>query len=504
MRHQRPVSRPSPRCLAWLLGAAAALMPTLAQAQPAGHDRAEALSFTLGFETIRLPGRERLGLLGGALLFEAAPSWWLGPAVYGAVTGERGGLFTGGLEVQRRWRLGERSTLVTSVYAGGGGGGGAPVGGGLMLRPAITALQDFGALQAGLSWSQVRFPDGDIRSNQAGVVLAWDGRFRYADPARAGQPAQDEQRSGIGFDRMAATFARYTITAPGRADRRIDVVGARLDRRADDGHFTWGLEAAGAASGGAAGYMEILASAGWDAALLPSLVPALRAGVRGAAGLGGGGAVPTGGGALGKAMLTLSAPIAPQWSAGLEAGLLRSGDSAMRATLVQAWLALDLEPARGPDDPLRRGTLARTEWAAALQHNLRVQREDGSREPLDTVGLKLNRYLNDHVYLSGQAHSAFAGGAGAYSIGLVGVGAATAPAAQGWGAGAELLVGAAGGGGVATAGGALVQAVGWAGWSDTPGSQWRLGAGAVRSLRGGLSSPIVELSWVRAFAQSAP
>jgi hypothetical protein len=373
-----------------------------------------------------------------------------------------------------------------------------------MLRPAVAALQDFGALQAGLSWSQVRFPDGAIRSNQAGVVLAWDGRFRYADPARAGQPVHDEARSGIGFDRIGATFARYTLRMPGRADRRIDVVGARLDRHADDGHLTWGLEAAGAASGDAAGYMEILASAGWDTALLPSLAPALRAGVRGAAGLGGGGAVPTGGGALGKVMLTLSAPISPRWSAGLEAGWLRSGDSGLRATLVQAWLAIDLEPEPGPSEPLRSGTLSRTEWAAALQHNLRAQREDGSREPLDTVGLKLNRYLNEHLYLSGQAHSAFAGGAGAYSIGLVGVGVATAPVARGWGAGAELLLGAAGGAGVTTAGGALVQAVGWAGWSATPGSQWRLGAGAVRSLRGGLSSPIVELSWVRAFAQSAP
>jgi hypothetical protein len=81
---------------------------------------------------------------------------------------------------------------------------------------------------------------------------------------------------------------------------------------------------------------------------------------------------------------------------------------------------------------------------------------------------------------------------------------ATSAAAPGWHAGAELLWGAAGGAGLATAGGALVQAVAWAGWSATADSLWRLGAGTVRSIRGALSSPLVELSWARAFGQLAP
>jgi hypothetical protein len=165
---------------------------------------------------------------------------------------------------------------------------------------------------------------------------------------------------------------------------------------------------------------------------------------------------------------------------------------------------MELEPARSEAEPLGSGSFVRTEWSGVLQHNLRAQRNDGSRESLDTIGLKLSRYLNDHVYLSAQAHSAFAGGAGAYSIGLVGAGVATSAAAPGWHAGAELLWGAAGGAGLATAGGALVQAVAWAGWSVTADSQWRLGAGTVRSIRGALSSPLVELSWARAFGQLAP
>jgi hypothetical protein len=64
--------------------------------------------------------------------------------------------------------------------------------------------------------------------------------------------------------------------------------------------------------------------------------------------------------------------------------------------------------------------------------------------------------------------------------------------------GAELLLGAAGGGGVATGSGAVAQSMAWAGWSVTPESQIRLGAGAVKALRGDLRSGVLEISWTRA------
>lgn len=470
-----------------------------AQTQTRQHDRDQPLAFSLGYETVRLPGGERMGLVGGSLLLEALPGWWLGPAVYGAASGERGGLFVGGVEAQRRWRFGERQ-LVAGLYAGGGGGAAAPVGGGLMLRPALTLLQDLGPLQAGLSWSQVRFPSGQINSNQLGLVLSWDGRFRYAEPGRAGAPAGAGGRSGLGVDRLLATVGSYRLRDGSTPERRIGLVGGRLERRSDDGAWHWGLEAAGAASGGAAGYMEMLGSAGWDTAPLPTVAPGVRAGVRAALGLGGGGAVPTGGGPIAKAALTLSARLSPTLATGIELGALRAGDTALRAPTLQWWLATELEPARGAG----AARMQRSEWVATLQQYRGAQRNDGTTRPLETIGIKFNRYAGVHLYLTGQAHSAFAGGAGAYSIGLVGAGVSTAPVAQGWQAGVEALVGASGGGGVDTRGGALVQSLAWAGWQATPSSQWRLGIGGLRSLRGRLSTPIVELAWSWSFAQAAP
>lgn len=86
------------------------------------------MQITLGGEVVRLPSDERMGLAGGAILFGAGDEWWFGPAVYGAASGSRGGLFVGGLQVLKRWPLADRWWLHTSVYAGGGGGAAAPVG----------------------------------------------------------------------------------------------------------------------------------------------------------------------------------------------------------------------------------------------------------------------------------------------------------------------------------------------------------------------------------------
>jgi hypothetical protein len=493
-----------PHLCTFLLAALA--LPCAAQpaAQPATDTaRAESLpaSGMLGFETVHLPGGESMGLVGGSLLFDVGDNWGVGPAVYGAATGGRGGLFVGGLEVQRRWALGRSTTLAAGLYAGGGGGAAAPVGSGLMLRPALTVLQDVGrSLQLGLSWSHVRFPSGSIGSTQLGLVLAWRNEFRHFTGGRPGDPVSAGEASGLGFDRMSVTVGQYDLADGG--GRRIRLAGARAERRTGIAGLDWGLEAAAAASGDAAGYMEILGGAGVSIAPLPAALPSWRVGLRAAAGLGGGGAVPTGGGVLAKATATMSISPAPGWTVGAELGTVRGLNGDLRARHAQAWLGIDVEP--GFDG---RGTaparLTRTEWSAAIQHHSRVARKDGTTRPLDTIGLKLARYAGESVYLTGQAHSAFAGGAGAYSIGLVGAGVAGSIGGA-VRVGAELLAGAAGGGGVASGGGAIVQAVAWAGLNAGTIGEWRVGLGKARAARNGFDSPVIEVSWTRAFGAAGP
>ena len=155
------------------LAAALCLLPALALAQagPAGDWRSAPASARIGYETISLPGDEKMGLVGLAYLVQVRPGLCLGPAVYGAASGQRGGFFTIGAEAALCTQLVGPLNLQTGLYVGGGGGAAAPVGGGLMLRPYANLLWDFGPFRAGVSVSSVNFPNGNIDSSQLGVVF---------------------------------------------------------------------------------------------------------------------------------------------------------------------------------------------------------------------------------------------------------------------------------------------------------------------------------------------
>lgn len=471
---------------------------TQTSAQPAGVETLP-VTAVFGFENVRLPQGETMGLASGTLLFDLGGGWSLGPGVYGAATGDRGGLFVGGAALQRRFGLVPGWWLSAELFAGGGGGAAAPVGSGLMIRPSVAVLATVApSWDLGLSWSWVDFPSGQIQSAQLGLVLAWRGDFLHLPLGSDGLPSSPAApgATGLGFDRVGLTATVYEPN--GSTGGTIGLVGARFETRTRDEGLRWGVEAAAAASGDAAGYMEILGTVSYSIAPWADALPPLRLGVRASGGFGGGGGVPTGGGLIGKASGLLEWRLGPGWTLGAEFGAVASAQGTFRAREAQLWLAAELDPA--PDAP--PGASTRTEWVGAVQHLFSVERNNGGDGAVDTIGLKLNRYLGEHVYLSGQAFSAFAGGVGGYSIGLVGAGAA-ASLAPGLRVGAEALVGAAGGGGVTTGGGAIAQGLAWAGWSVLPSMELRLGVGGVRSFSGGLSSPIVELSFSRAFGQSA-
>ena len=112
--------------------------------------------------------------------------------------------------------------------------------------------------------------------------------------------------------------------------------------------------------------------------------------------------------------------------------------------------------------------------------------------------LKLNRFLGESVYLTGQAHSAYAGEAGGFSVGLVGLGYRTRGSGR-WQFGAELLGGAAGGGGIASSGGAIVQPMAYASCALSPSFALQLGVGRVKALHGELNSTVVDLTLGYAF-----
>lgn len=486
--------------LRFVLPAALLLPPGLAGAQAGSN--IEAIGSTparlrLNLERTKLPGDEAMGLVGTTYLLELAPGFWAGPAAYGAITGQRGGMFTVGAEASWQRPITGPWAVELGFYAGGGGGGNAPVGGGLMLRPHVDLLWKSGAHEIGLSWSRVRFPSGgSIDSRQLGLVWNVATDFRRVPAERLDEPVRSDQRSGVGFDRVQAVAGVYR-SRPGAQrvsgpplPRNIGYAGARLERALDDRSY-WGLEASGAASGGVSGYAEYLATLGREASLGGD---ALTVGARVALGMGGGGDVDVGGGLLMKAGSYLIARLGTDLGVTAELGWAQAPQGSFKAyygSLALNWV-LD-ERYSGATVP----RITRMEWVGGVER-YPAARRDGTMRKLDAVSLRINRYMSENFYLSAQAHSAYDGGAGGYSVGLLGIGWRT-PIGPRWHAGVEALAGAAGGGGVDTAGGALVQPMAYVGFDLSPSVALRVGGGRIQGLRGPLKGDVVEISLAYTF-----
>jgi hypothetical protein len=95
------------------------------------------------------------------------------------------------------------------------------------------------------------------------------------------------------------------------------------------------------------------------------------------------------------------------------------------------------------------------EWEGKFTRYISAARYSIPEQAFDTVGFAINRRINPSLYTTGQALSAVDGRAGGFSMGLVGLGLNTATSQGGWSTGVEALLGAAGGGGVNTQGGAV-------------------------------------------------
>lgn len=458
-------------------------------------------SVSARFDTVRLPEGERLGVINTAWLLQVSPHDWLGPAVTAAATGQRGGLFVLGGQWEHRWALNDNWQVQTGFFAGGGGGANAPVGSGLMLQPSASLLRRWGPWRAGISGSRVMFADGRIHSNQLGLVVQWDGQMHCFPAGQiGGSLGSATSRTGLGVDRISPTWSRYSFKAPTGGRQSISLVGIRAEQDWDSG-FYGGLESAAATHGGADGYMEILGVAGWSTQAAAKLLPGLRLGAKAALGLGGGGAVPTGGGAIGKLAGTLRWEMGSSAFIGAETGWANSlrtrpQTGPFQARYAQVFAGWTLGGNPTPADATVNGM----DWSASLQHVARAKRKDGSTQSLDTMGIKANYWEGPHWYLTGQAHSAFAGHAGAYSVGLLGVGWTKRPGENYWAqpftVGVEALVGAAGGGGVDTQGGAIAQGMLSVGYQLSRRSQIQIGVGQVKSIkRNALSSQVLDVSW---------
>ena len=334
----------------------------------------------------------------------------------------------------------------------------------------------------------MKFPNGQIDSTQIGLVFDAGTDFNFVPARRLGAPVQSGGRTGIGFDRMAIVLGTYRTSSSlvlndgSAAPRYIRTLGVRAERGWGRNTY-WGVEASGAAQPGVAGYAEYLVTAAIEG---PVIAGRVDAGARVALGMSGGGNVPVGGGALAKASLYGLVRVSDNFAVSLEGGVASStGAGRFRAGSLGVGLVWAFDAPAGGQTAARA---VRNDFSFGVEQFNAVRR-DGSTRSLQADVLKIDRFVTPNVFLTGQVHSAVAGGAGGYSAALIGAGWLQ-PLGPSLHVGIEGLAGASGGGGVDSHG-FIGQAQGFVGWQATPAIALRVGAGRIKAARGPLDANVV-------------
>ena len=425
----------------------------------------------LTFESLNLPGGESMGMLGGDVLVSVHENLRVGVGAYGAVEGQRGGFITLGVEGELQQRISDAWVSHAGLFVGAGGGHGsnALAGGGLMLRGDLGVTYEskgYGNISLGVS--HVRFPSGDINTTQPYVQY----EYPFNSLLGSGWLGAPPKENGLRIDPVQASRNEFNLvgrhyqfrSSAKRDDgspqnSTMQLVGVEWLSYLDDYWFLK-VESEGAMGGDNNGYMQILLGGGLRLPITRTTSIKLHA----AAGPAGGGGADVGGGLL----LDTGLGLQQKFSQNLALELSTGAVMAPSHTFEALNLAVKLNYQFGMPDV---GTTP-VSWYGLQEFDttpLRVRltnqtyfkaddhwRNGDVNQEVSNLGVQIDYFLTPNWYLTGQGLAAYAGDAGAYMVGEVGLGSVW-NITPNWFIEGEALFGAAGGGGLAVGSGLVAQ-----------------------------------------------
>ncbi|RME80996.1 MAG: hypothetical protein D6771_08790 [Zetaproteobacteria bacterium] len=218
------------------------------------------------------------------------------------------------------------------------------------------------------------------------------------------------------------------------------------------------IESEGAMGGRSNGYMQILLGGGYRWSITPLLALDIMAG----AGVAGGGRVDTGGGLLLDAQLGLVTQSKSGYFFELSIGHVWAPQASFKAHSASARIGRAFAVPKAANQEVELADLA---GYSVLPLRIRAAHQMYSRSNprwrthhadlgFNNLGAQVDYFPTAWLFLTGQGLAAYSGKAGAYMIGLLGLGIHLGGTVF---AEAEALIGAAGGGGAAVGGGLVRQ-----------------------------------------------
>ena len=468
----------------------------------------------LTFESLNLPGGESMGMLGGDVLVSVHENLRVGVGAYGAVEGQRGGFITLGVEGELQQRISDAWVSHAGLFVGAGGGHGsnALAGGGLMLRGDLGVTYEskgYGNISLGVS--HVRFPSGDINTTQPYVQY----EYPFNSLLGSGWLGAPPKENGLRIDPVQASRNEFNLvgrhyqfrSSAKRDDgspqnSTMQLVGVEWLSYLDDYWFLK-VESEGAMGGDNNGYMQILLGGGLRLPITRTTSIKLHA----AAGPAGGGGADVGGGLLLDAGLGLQQKFSQNLALELSAGAVMAPSHTFEALN----LAVKLNYQFGMPDV---GTTP-VSWYGLQEFDttpLRVRltnqtyfkaddhwRNGDVNQEVSNLGVQMDYFLTPNWYLTGQGLAAYAGDAGAYMVGEVGLGAVW-NITPNWFIEGEALFGAAGGGGLAVGSGLVAQGNASVGYRLNKALSIIATAGRIEALQGDFKANVAGASLAYQFS----
>lgn len=425
------------------------------------------------------------GLHGITVLWDFGNNIYAGQSFYSAAFGDAGGAFFWGFEGATRVPVTERVSLSFQGFLGGGGGAGEVPGDGLMSRlyagASYRVTEQF-ALDLGASHVRILGSPVDTLSYGLGVT------YRPGGWSETGPLAGSNV-----VDRLSAVrpSVRSFIVDDGRRARNgspqedVTLAGAEIAFAVNSASELF-VNADGAVAGDGEGYMNVLGGYRLFADL-----GAVRPYADASIGFGGGGDIDTGAGLLLSAGVGAALAISPSFEimAGVQRVQATDGDFGAWSPYLRGSVNLG-----GSPDQDRDGSRTwRLAYSTAITHQFA---NDDFRKPGDLRDASptlnataIDVYLAGDLYFTGEAQTVMYGDAGGYALGILGAGYKF-DLAERWDLSIEALVGAAGGGGVATNGGLIAGARAEVDYALTDSFLLSGGIGYLQTIEGGGMAPV--------------
>ncbi|MCE5177619.1 MAG: hypothetical protein LLF81_00565 [Porphyromonadaceae bacterium] len=480
------------------------------------------LRFRSSYELLKMSREPDLGMLGmGADFFivDKLPNLYFTINTYSAIIGTRPGLITFGTGagyVQPLFR--SPLSLDAGIFVGGGGGGGAPDGGGLITRLHLNLSYSIKQVSLFGGYSRLDFPNGDIGGNNFNVGLTLSTQFSTARRSGTASMAADfedtldkeskfrVQITGQNYIKFAGR-PTFPSNIPAPKEGEISLVGIELDHFF---HNKWyaALKLHGAVAGGIDGYMSYLVGLGFEQALGTDR---LTLDTQLLAGPSGGGGIASGGGGIIQGSVGLRALLGNAYGIKAAIGQTITPGGEFNGTLLELGLSKNFQFASTGSD--RQKTAYRLKDTDRLHefgfellnrtYYPSTKSIDKNGSPYDRafnlMGLVVSKKLNHHFDILGATYWAYQGSYGAYAEGLLGVGYRYGWTPS-WKFRAQVLGGAAGGGGIDTGNGLVFQYS--AGLAHQINQNWgfSIGAGQMVGVKGNFKPIFTDIGIIYRFA----